>query len=297
MKPKTALVTGATGFIGHHLSRRLRKEGIYVIGVSRAKVVSPDADEWLKCDLTNAEQVEETLAKAQPDYLFHLASCVVGARDVGLVRQTFNDNLVTTLNLLIAAHNVECGKVILTGSLEEPQPDSHWPVPSSPYAAAKLAASAYGRMFYSLYDLPVVTLRLFMVYGPEQRDIKKLIPYTILSLRKNESPHLSHGDRLVDWVYVDDVVDAFLACVDKDSAYGETIDIGTGLLTSVRDVAKLIEARIPSSAEVEFGSIASRKNEQVRAANIELANNVLGWSPKTPLHKGLSMTIDSFNDI
>jgi len=293
MGKETALVTGATGFIGHHLCRRLKKLGIAVVGVSRSKVVSDDADSWLVCDLANAEQVEDMMARIRPDYIFHLASHVVGARDVALVRQTFEDNLLSTLNLLIAAQKMQCKRLVLTGSLEEPQPDKEWALPSSPYAAAKFAANAYGRMFYSLYGLPVITLRLFMVYGHEQRDLKKLIPYTILSLQRGEPPQLSGGDRAVDWIYVDDVVDAFVACLNADKANGATIDIGTGILTTVRDVVTMIASTIKPNIEIGFGDVAARKNEQIRVANTELAGKLLAWQSKTMLEAGLATTIDS----
>lgn len=294
MKPKTALVTGATGFIGHHLCRRLRQLGLRVTGVSRSRHESNDCGTWVRCDLRKTEQVDDMMAKVRPDYLFHLASHVAGARDITLVRQTFDDNLLSTINLLVAAEKTGCQKIVLTGSLEEPQPDMSWPVPSSPYAAAKFAASAYGRMFHALYHLPVITLRLFMVYGPEQRDLKKLIPYTILSLKENKSPQFSSGDRAVDWVFVDDVVDAFIRCLDTDQAHGATIDIGSGTLATVREVVEMISSLMASNLELNFGAVSERKNEQVRKADNSLALNLLNWQPKTSLEDGLSATINSF---
>ena len=124
---------------------------------------------------------------------------------------TFHTLLASTVNLLTAVTDVGGGRVVLSASLEEPTNGAaDRLVPESPYAAAKLAAGAYARMFVKLYDTPVVSLRPFMAYGPGQNPMK-IIPYTILSLLRGDAPQLSSGERALDWVYVEDVIDAFLA--------------------------------------------------------------------------------------
>ncbi len=294
MSKRTALVTGATGFIGHHLCRRLMDQGIHVVGTSRQAQSVDYVHSMEQCDLGDTKQVDTLFEQVAPDYLFHLASHVKGAREIDLVMPTFEDNLLSTVNLLTAAHHNDCKKVVLTGSLEEPQPDNNWSIPSSPYAASKLAANAYGRMYHSLYDLPIAILRLFMVYGPEQRDEKKLIPYTILSLHNGEIPQFSGGGRLVDWVYVDDVVDAYIACIESDKADGQVIDIGSGELVSVKAVVTQIAEHMKATENIEFGAISERKNEQVRSANLASAASILNWQPKTSLNEGLKKTIESY---
>ena len=83
-------------------------------------------------------------------------------------------------------------------------------------------------MFHALYGLPVINLRTFMTYGPGQRDGSKLIPYVATALLRGESPRLSSGTREVDWIYVGDVVDAYLAAAVADGVEGTSIDIGSG---------------------------------------------------------------------
>jgi hypothetical protein len=120
---------------------------------------------------------------------------------------------VAAANVLVAATEGGVRRLLLAGSLEEPDPHESWPVPASPYAAAKLGAGAVARMCHALYGTPVVWLRLFMVYGPAQPDVRKLIPHVTLSLLRGEAPRLSNGKRLVDWIYVDDVVRRSAAAV------------------------------------------------------------------------------------
>jgi UDP-glucose 4-epimerase len=290
LQGETALVTGATGFIGSRLCFRLLEEGAAVHGVSRTEQEGSDI-RWWKADVCDTNATLALVRDAKPDVIFHLASHVSGSRDVGVVLPTFSANLLSTVNVLLGAVDVGCKRVTLAGSLEEPE-DEDGLVPVSPYAAAKFAAGAYGRMFQALYDVPVVTLRIFMVYGPGQQDTTKLIPHVITTLLRGESPELSSGQRLVDWIYVDDVVEALVAAAGSDTAVGATIDVGSGVLTSVRAVVEEIARVMRCDAEPLFGALPDRPNERIRVADIDPAQALLRWSPRMPLDRGIPKTVD-----
>jgi UDP-glucose 4-epimerase len=234
--------------------------------------------------------VHELLADIRPDVVFHLAGQVTAAPDLRLILPTFHSLLTSTVNILSAAAAVRCQRLILTGSLTEPKPDRLDPVPSSPYAAAKWMAAAYGRMFHKLYGAPVVVLRPFMAYGPKQNR-EKVIPHMIQSLLRGDSPRLSSGQWEGDWIYVDDVIDGFLLAASREGIDGCTIDLGTGSLTSIREIAWKLVGLINPHAEPLFGAIVDRPDEQVRPADISLARGRLGWKPKTALDEGLAKTV------
>jgi nucleoside-diphosphate-sugar epimerase len=146
-------------------------------------------------------------------------------------------------------------------------------------------------MFHALYELPVVTLRLFMVYGPAQRDVSKLVPYVTLASLRGEAPKLSSGLREVDWIFVDDVVDAFLAAGCASGLGGQVIDVGSGQLVTIRTlVEQLVRAVDPAIAPV-FGALPDRPMEQVRRADAARSRSLLGWSARTPLAEGLAQTV------
>lgn len=116
------------------------------------------------------------MRQVRPGLVFHLASHVSGSRGLDAVLPTLQANFLSTVNVLLAAAEVGCKRIVRAGSLEEPDGEDPEPVPVSPYAAAKFTANTYDRMFHSLHGLPVVTLRIFMVHGPGQRDETKLVP-------------------------------------------------------------------------------------------------------------------------
>ena len=294
---RRALVTGAAGFIGSALCRRLASLGVEVHGVSRsARNAENYIARWWQCDLEDFEAVRSLVRKSKPQLIFHLASNSAGSRAPELVVPIFHSNLHTTVNLLSAANEVGCQRIFLTGSMEEPDPGMEWPIPSSPYAAAKFAAGTYGRMFHAVYDMPVVLLRVFMVYGPNQRETYKLIPYVILSLLKGESPKLSSGDRAVDWIYIDDVVEGFIAATIAPGVEGQTIDIGTGRLDSVRTVVEHLYDLLQPGKQPPFGSTVDRPLEQVRAANVEDSFSKTKWRAKIDLREGLRRTIEWYRE-
>ncbi len=285
------LVTGASGFIGHHLCRQLVAGGHSVTGTCHAHPNKlPDGVKGLTADLTDPAAVQRLIATVQPAVVFHLASCVQGARSRELVRPTFLANLASTVYLLEALAEQGCKRFVVTGSLEEPEQVHD--APSSPYAAAKVAASAYARMFHALYALPTVVARVFMVYGPGQRDQHKLIPYVINSLLRGESPHMGSGTRPVDWIYVVDVVQGLVRLAEHPAAIGQTVDIGSGQTATIRHVAERIASLMDAAAGLQFEPAADRPLEQVRVADVERTAALIDWRPTTALDEGLRSVID-----
>ncbi len=292
---KSALVTGASGFIGSALSHRLVEMGVAVTGAATRCREGLDPEiQWSFGDLADSAYVENLIEQSAPEVVFHLASYVTGARDLDIVLPTLHSNLTSTVNLLTLCQQRGCKRIILTGSLEEPEGDA--PTPSSPYAAAKWAGSGYARMFHALYDTPVVTARLFMVYGPDQKDLNKLIPYVIRSFLAGESPRLSSGVREVDWIYVDDVVNGYLALATTTGVEGRSIDIGSGRLASIRKVVEEIHDLMTPTIELHWGSIQDRPLERICIADLSTTTQHLDWQPEISLRDGLTRTIEWYRN-
>ena len=295
-KRRTVLVTGASGFIGSHLCERLRDLGAVVHGVSRRQRNDGAVSRWWQAELDDEISTRRLVESIAPDIIFHLASFVSGKREIEYVLPALRSNLLSTVNLLISATEYGCPRLVLTGSLEEVEGETATATPSSPYAAAKGAASTYARMFHSLYGTPVVTARLFMVYGPNQKDHTKLVPYVSLSLLRGQLPQLMSGTREVDWIYVDDVIDAYLSLASKEGIDGETVDVGSGKLTSVRRVVEHLTDIVEPDERPDFGSLEDRPFERVRVADVGRAYGLIGWKPKTPLVEGLTQTVDWYRN-
>jgi nucleoside-diphosphate-sugar epimerase len=286
------LVTGASGFIGSRLCERLVSVGAEVHGVSHSQRdhQRDGAVCWWTADVADGDAVRAVVHAVRPDVVFHLAGLVSGARDQALVLPMLQSHTVGTINVLLACADSGCRRIVRVGSLEEADAtDTGAPV--SPYAAAKSAAAIYTRLFHRAYAAPVVALRLFMVYGPGQLDDTKLVPYVVGSLLRGCAPLLSSGVRPVDWVFVDDVVDALIAAAAADDVEGETLDVGSGTLVPIRTVIDEIAQRIGAAVAPQFGARPDQPNERVRAADLGRTQALIGWRPKTGLTEGLATTI------
>lgn len=293
---RRVLITGATGFIGATLGRRLTEAGAVVSGVARRRPERAVDLELHTVDLSELAGCRALIERERPDVVLHTAGHPYAARELGTVVPTFRDNLETTVNLLVSTAEAHVSRVVLCGSLEEPEGDEVAAALSSPYAISKAAATSYARLFHDLYGHPVVVARLFMVYGPGQWALSKLIPSTILTLLRGEAPRVSSGERPVDWVYIDDVVDGILACALAPGVEGQRIDIGTGVLTTVRGVVEAIGGLIPQGPAPAFGTVPNRSAEQVRAARVDRTQALLGWKAKVELLEGLRRTVEWYRN-
>jgi nucleoside-diphosphate-sugar epimerase len=306
---KKVLVTGARGFIGSQLCKRLVVSGVELHAVSR----QPPADKaawwqsiggdmsdvsrvaairWWDVDLIDLQATRELIRTVQPDTTYHLASLVMGSRNLEMVLPILQNNFLAAFNLLLSTAENHAGRIVLAGSNEEP--DEQYPLPSSPYAAAKGAASQYARMFRALYQTDVVIAKIAMVYGPAQADHTKLVPYVTTAFLRGEQPRLSSGIRPVDWIYVDDVVAGLIACADASGVEGRTLDLGSGEVVSIRDIVQQLRELIPGAPEPLFGAVPDRPLERVRKADVATSLELIGWSPSTTLQEGLRRTVDWF---
>ena len=287
MRGIRCLVTGASGFLGHHLLAALEQEGAEVTAVSRLPRSGGTAD-WRAVNLEEREAIAGLLGEVRPEIVFHLASLVTGRRDLELVLPAFHANLAGTVHLLAATTRVGCQRVVLAGSMEEPADDAP---PSSPYAAAKAAASLYARFFRAAYEAPLVTARIFMAYGPAQRDLAKIVPASILAALEGHAPEISSGSRPVDWVYAEDVARGLVALAEAPGIEGETLDLGSGELTTVREVVERI-CHLAGGPAPRVGALPDRPGESVRRADLGATHERTGWRPEVGLDVGLGRTLD-----
>ena len=286
------LITGASGFLGTHLVQRLCPISGEVHATSRTqRPTLKGGPLWWQTNLEDLGAVRSLFETVKPDIIFHMSGLASAIQTVEFVLPTFHSLLTSTVNLLTVATEVGCQRVVLAGSLNEPQSEDPEMIPSSPYAAAKWASSAYGRMVHALYGTPLVIVRTFMTYGPGQ-DSRKLIPSVVLSLLQGESPKLSSGQWNADWIYINDVIDGFLAAAQMPQIEGAMFDLGSGALVTVRELVEKLVKIVGCSTRPLFGALPDRAFEPARKAEIRKTFEKLGWNPKVSLESGLQQTVE-----
>jgi nucleoside-diphosphate-sugar epimerase len=234
--------------------------------------------------------VSGLMHEVQPEIIFHMSSMATGARDMDLVAPVFEAEVVAALNVMIAAADQPIERLVMCGSLEEPEMGNP---PSSPYAAAKAASRLYAQLFYLLYKTPIVCTRIFMAYGPGQLR-SKFIPYAISALARNEPLRVASPDRMIDWVYAADVAEGLLAAAIEPGIEARSVDIGSGRLVAIGDILQYLRSIVVPGAPVKVDFVAPRPFEETRVANAAETKRLTGWEAQIPLEEGLNRTYASF---
>lgn len=304
---RQVLVTGGSGFIGSHLADRLLGEGARVRvldNFSTGSLSNLDSRrvEIIRGDVRDEKEVNR--ATAGVDVVFHLAAQINPARAVEDPVEDFEINARGTLNLLEASRRAGVKKFILSstnvygnappGMLPELYPTlATGGSLLSPYAASKVSAEAYCKVFCDELGLDTVRLRYFNVYGPRQTTKSESGAVAIFTRRALAGkPIVIFGDgrRTRDFVYVDDVVEANIRAVRADRAAGGVFNVGTGIETSIGQLAEAVRAAVGISVPIEYRR--ERAADFWRAkADLTLSRDVLGYEPAVKLDEGLERYI------
>jgi UDP-glucose 4-epimerase len=296
---KRVLVTGATGFIGQRLVRRLvRAEARVYAGVAPDESPEhvaglPAQVKRLVFDLRDREAVQAAVAEATPHIVFHLAA--VGVTDPDLEPTlALAVNAGGTIHLLEALREGDVRRVVLVGTCYEygAREAIEGLDPFNAYAASKVAAWAFGRMYWRAHDLPIVTVRPFQVYGPGQ-PAHTLIPAAIGAALAGKDFPMTPGEQERDFIYVGDIVAGMLAAAVTPGVEGESLDLGTGQIHTVRQVVERIWAMTEARGQVLPGALPYRPGEVMRIiADADCTVAVTGWRAQVGLEEGLKRTLD-----
>jgi len=299
---RRVLVTGGAGFVGGALVRRLVDAGARVtvlddLFTGQAEVV-PASAQLVRGSVEDEGLVRELVGEAS--VVFHLAArnIIASTKDP---RSDFATNIGGTLNVLLAARESKVDRIVYTGSTSIygnprsiPINEDDVVVPLSPYAVSKLGGEHYCVAFYENYSLPVSIVRYSNVFGIGQRPDN---PYCGVIAKFFASayegrPLQIHGDgqQTRDFTFIDDAVDATLLAAIQPRAEGETFNVGTGIETSINELARLIGQAVERPITIEHIDRRDIDNIRRRVVSIEKARRMLRWSPQVTMLDGLGRT-------
>jgi dolichol-phosphate mannosyltransferase len=296
----STLVTGAAGFIGASLVRRLLEQGGRVTAVVR-----PGGDHWrldgldgelevAAADVADGGALRAVWAQAKPVRAFHLAAHggYSWQTDAARIRAANADG---TRAVLTAAADFGCSSLVVTGSSSEYGRQDHAPTesetpgPEGPYAETKLEATRMCEQA-GRDGLPVVVLRLYSAYGPFE-DPRRLMPRLAAHALRGELPALAQPDTARDFVWVGDVIDALTAAAERaPGVAGGVFNIGSGRQTTLAELVEITRATLGIEAVPAWETMAARDwDTEVWVADPRRARDELGWRASVPLEEGLSL--------
>lgn len=294
--------------MGANLARRLLSDGheVHLLlrpGYSSWRLEKIRRDlELHEEQLSNRDGVQALIQGIQPEWIFHLA--VYGAYssqcDVPSMVQT---NIVSTVNLIDACVETGFQAFVNTGSsseygLKDHAPaETEWLDPNSAYAVTKAAATLYGRHVARSRDVNISTLRLYSVYGAYEEPAR-MVPTLVIRGLRSQLPPLANPDIARDYVYIDDVMDAYvLSAMQTEREPGAVYNVGTGTQTSLREVVDTARQVMNIRAEPEWGTFPDRAwDTSTWIADNTKIRHELGWQPAYTFQTGLRATVQWFRD-
>ncbi len=293
---KKIIIFGGSGFIGKNLAQRLINKDFLVTVVSRNKSIKFNLKnknlEYLNCDITNINNIKKKIKKSY-DFIINLSGNINHKKK----KETFETHFKGCKNLIqfFKKKNIslflQIGSSLEYGNLPSPQNENFKCKPVSYYGKAKLKSTNYLMELSKHSNFPFLILRLYQVYGPNQK-FDRLIPQVIKSCLDNRKFKCTDGSQIRDFLYVEDLVNLIeKILLTKKKINHRILNVGCGSPIAVKKVIeninKIIKKGIP-----QYGKIQMRKDESSKLyPSIKKVKNLYKWKPKFSLIKGLKKTI------
>lgn len=302
---RRVLVTGASGFIGSHLTAALVALGADThVLTSAVSSVYPHRLRTLRDqvtthegNLTDAVAMKALVRDARPEVVFHLGAYTHVGKSWSRIDECIQTNVQGTVNLLQAldgsgyARFVNTGTSEIYGAIEVPFHEDDHPQPVSPYAVSKYAAEMYARLGAEAQGWPVVRVRPFNAYGPAQTP-DRVVPEIVVRALRGQPLRMTRGTQTRELNHVADLVDGFLLAAVVPGIEGGLFNLGCEQEVSIAELATTILALLDDPVEAELGALPERPIEIPRMfCDATRAREQLGWAPRRSLRDGLADTI------
>ena len=295
------LIIGGTGFLGHHLTKKLSESDLSCTVLSRVepkafkKVVGVN---YIQADLASQQAVNAAIKGPSYNYVINLGGYVDHSPFMSggmKVVETHFFGLCHVLNA-INTSKIKCflnvGSSNEYGMAKSPIGEEIDLSPHTPYAFSKVASSQLLEMLAKTESFPSVNVRLFLTYGPGQRT-NRLVPQLVTSCLKKEPIVISSPNLIRDFCYITDVIQGIHACLISENCYGHSINIASGIPVSIKRLAEMV-IEICGSGSLNIDMDLARPNENKELfASIAKARNLVGWAPEVCLKAGLEQVIQS----
>jgi len=298
MIKKKILIVGGTGFLGHHLAKKCKTKYI-VTSISLNRPKKEKQLKGVKYLIADISKKQELIKKINTkfDIVVNLGG-YIDHKNRNLATKThFNGckNLINFFKNKNIELFVQIGSSTEYGKQKSPNFENMKGNPKTIYAQSKLNASKYLINFSKKYNFPYVILRLYQVYGPEQKQ-DRLIPMVINSCLENLLFRCSSGLQNKDFLYITDAINAISNCFNNKKVIGNIINIGSGQKISIKKLILKIVKKVGYGKPI-FGVLGMRSDEPKNSyPSIKKAKKVLIWKPKISLEKGLRMTVSYYRN-
>ena len=295
------LVVGGTGFLGFHIIKQAKKKNWKITSISLNKPKKKRFHKNVKYIFANIANLKLLKKKLVGNYDYVVNAGGYGQHpDFGkLGDKLFKSHFIGLVNLIKILSKkkikrfVHIGSSAEYGSAKAPQKENTVCNPKTPYGIAKFFCTNFLLKLNQINKFPVVILRLFLVYGPNQAT-NRILPQIIINSLQNKKFKTTKGDQYCDFCFVDDVVNAIFKAFNTRRAIGKIFNIGSGKPIQIKKVIKQTVNLIGSGKPL-FGKIKYKKDTNMKLyPNVTSAKKILKWKSYLRFKRGLNLTINSY---
>lgn len=303
---KKVVITGAGGFIGRNLTRRLLQENIQVYGidieVAQERILVESGVTPLCVDIGDKKELSNILKVVQPDVFYHLAWAGVST-DVKNEMGMQVANIPLAMTVLDACAETGCKHIIIPGSASEYAycgqiiDGQNAPAPGDAYAASKAAAQVLCQWYARQYRLNLNWLLIGSIYGPG-RDDSNILTYTIKSLLRGEEPKYSKLEQMWDYIYIDDLIEA-LYLLGLHGKPDGVYPVGSGQARPLAEYIRQIQAEIAPGAPLGIGALPYKFGSKPDNSVLDITSlrDDTGFAPRVSFEEGIGRTIGYFREM
>ena len=300
LKGKKVIVTGYSGYVGKYLVEELIKHEAIVFGIGRRILGLNKNIEAYSCDITDAKEVLKVINKIQPHAIFHAAAYGLSQAQTDIYKAV-DININGTINLIEAVRNVENFEVFINtgsgveyGDREITLKEDMDLRPLSGYSSTKAAATMIAHQLCLNYNIPIITLRMFCIYGGID-NTNRFIPYIIDAILSKKEANLSSCKQIRDYVFIDDIVNSYICSYNNFNRKSEIINISTNSEVTLEELVEIIKHIGNPNPIVNIGALKDRKQEIWRlVGNNDKAKEIIEWEPKVDIYNGLKETVELY---
>ena len=299
------LITGASGFVGSNLVRKLINENKEL-----TILIRDNSDLWrindlvpriqtIKTDFANYEKLEKLISDIDPNFVYHLGA-YGGYPFQTSIEKIAQVNIINTIKLFECISKCNNVKLVINfgssseyGQKSNPMNENDEAIPTTPYGISKLTQTKFAKFYSENVNLPIVTLRLFSVFGPFEEP-GRLIFDIMTSIIKGKTIELSSPFPRRDFVYVNDVIEAIETITNAKNIVGDIFNIGTGIMHSVEDVVNNALKIAKSDNKISWNIKQKRVFDDMTpwVSDIQKTKKILKWEPKCSFADGLALTYE-----
>jgi len=309
------LVTGGAGFIGSSLADKLLELGHKVVAIDNfdpyyeraikerniKKSLSNKNYVFVEGDIRDTDLVKKIIEENKIEKVFHIAARA-GVRFSVKDPYSYHDlNVNGTLSMLKACIATKIKRIVFASSSsvygvqkDLPITEKHPTNPISPYGASKLACEAFCHSFSNVFNIPIISLRYFSVYGPRQRPDMAIRKFTKAIINEEEITIYGDGNQTRDFTFVADVVDATIKAVESNAV--GVFNIGSGTRITVNELIKLLETTLNKKAKIKH--VDPQKGDVPDTlADVSKAQQILGYKPTVKIKKGIKLFYEWYKNV